>query len=172
MNWFRHLRLNLWNLWTIVQNLQCGSLEIVSLCGHTRIPSKRADHSLGYLLLGMISTVVFRTIRNAVPKDPQLQERLVGSLLFCLAVADVSGISNKSTSTCILTSNHVLSSSYPSKVGLGFWAFVLTLSKYLHFTPWHWWRTEVSSCCLERHHPWQHHVYYVLILDQVRAALK
>ncbi|KAK0506423.1 hypothetical protein EDD18DRAFT_1342732 [Armillaria luteobubalina] len=45
-----------------------------------------------YLLLGMISTVVFRTIKNAVPKDPQLQERLVGSLLFCLAAADLSHI--------------------------------------------------------------------------------
>ncbi|KAG7450765.1 uncharacterized protein BT62DRAFT_1072790 [Guyanagaster necrorhizus] len=56
--------------------------------------SKLAVWQLGncYLLLGMISTVVFRTIRNAVPKDPQLQERLVGSLLFCLAVADLSHI--------------------------------------------------------------------------------
>ncbi|KAK0198119.1 hypothetical protein F5146DRAFT_73220 [Armillaria mellea] len=56
--------------------------------------SKLAVWQLGncYLLLGMISTVVFRTIKNAVPKDPQLQERLVGSLLFCLAVADLSHI--------------------------------------------------------------------------------
>ncbi|KAF9004164.1 hypothetical protein BDZ89DRAFT_1026399 [Hymenopellis radicata] len=45
-----------------------------------------------YLLLGMVSTVVFRAVRDAVPRDLAAQERLVGALLSCLAFADVTHV--------------------------------------------------------------------------------
>ncbi|KIY63244.1 hypothetical protein CYLTODRAFT_403505 [Cylindrobasidium torrendii FP15055 ss-10] len=45
-----------------------------------------------YLLLGMVSSLVFRAIRDSVPKDLAVQERLVGALLTCLAIADVTHV--------------------------------------------------------------------------------
>jgi hypothetical protein len=43
----------------------------------------------GYLLLGLISSLVFRAARDALSKDLVAQERVVGSLLKALAIADV-----------------------------------------------------------------------------------
>jgi hypothetical protein len=48
--------------------------------------------SLGYLLLGLISTLVFRAARDALPHDPVAQERIIGASLSALAVADVSAL--------------------------------------------------------------------------------
>ncbi|KAJ7451153.1 hypothetical protein FB451DRAFT_1284865 [Mycena latifolia] len=45
-----------------------------------------------YLLLGLISSLVFRAARDSLAKDPVAQERIVGSLLAALAIADVSHI--------------------------------------------------------------------------------
>jgi hypothetical protein len=45
---------------------------------------------LAYLLLGLISSFVFRAARDALSNDPVAQERIVGSLLAALALADVS----------------------------------------------------------------------------------
>ncbi len=45
---------------------------------------------LGYLLLGLISSLVFRAIRDALPHDRVAQERIVGASLTALALADVS----------------------------------------------------------------------------------
>ena len=44
----------------------------------------------GYLLLGMISSFVFRAVRDALPDNPAAQERIIGASLFAMAVADVS----------------------------------------------------------------------------------
>jgi hypothetical protein len=46
--------------------------------------------SLGYLLLGLISSLVFRAIRDALPHDPASQERILGAAFVALALADVS----------------------------------------------------------------------------------
>ena len=50
-----------------------------------------ADFSwAGYLLLGMLSSLVFRAARDALPDNPAAQERIIGASLFAMAVADVS----------------------------------------------------------------------------------
>jgi hypothetical protein len=46
--------------------------------------------------LGLISTLVFRAIRDALPHDPVAQERIVGASLAALAIADVSTLSLRS----------------------------------------------------------------------------
>lgn len=48
---------------------------------------------IGYFLLGLISSLVFRAIRDALPHDPASQERILGAAFTALAVADVSFIS-------------------------------------------------------------------------------
>jgi len=45
-----------------------------------------------YLLLGLISSLVFRAVRDALPHDPVAQEKIVGASLTALALADVSHI--------------------------------------------------------------------------------
>jgi len=45
-----------------------------------------------YLLLGLISSIVFRAVRDALPHDLVAQERIVGASLTALALADVSHI--------------------------------------------------------------------------------
>ncbi|KAG7090716.1 hypothetical protein E1B28_009809 [Marasmius oreades] len=47
-----------------------------------------------YFLLGMISSFVFRAVRSALKHDSKSQERVVGSLLLPLAIADVIHISS------------------------------------------------------------------------------
>lgn len=44
----------------------------------------------GYLLLGMISTFVFRAVRDALPGNPAAQERIMGASFLALALADVT----------------------------------------------------------------------------------
>ncbi|PFH54680.1 hypothetical protein AMATHDRAFT_134070 [Amanita thiersii Skay4041] len=45
-----------------------------------------------YLLLGLISSFTFRAIKEALPHNPQAQERIVSAILAALAVADVTHI--------------------------------------------------------------------------------
>ncbi|EIW65221.1 uncharacterized protein TRAVEDRAFT_68765 [Trametes versicolor FP-101664 SS1] len=45
-----------------------------------------------YLLLGMISTFVFRAVRDALPGNPAAQERIMGASFLALALADVTHI--------------------------------------------------------------------------------
>ncbi|KAF7310425.1 hypothetical protein HMN09_00584500 [Mycena chlorophos] len=45
-----------------------------------------------YLLLGLVSSFVFRAARDALKHDLPAQERVVGSLLTALAIADLSHI--------------------------------------------------------------------------------
>lgn len=44
------------------------------------------------MLLGLISSLVFRAVRDALPHDPVAQERIVGASLTALAIADVSAV--------------------------------------------------------------------------------
>lgn len=44
----------------------------------------------GYLLLGMLSSLVFRAIRDALPGNPAAQERILGASLLAMAIADAS----------------------------------------------------------------------------------
>lgn len=46
-------------------------------------------HCIGYLLLGLISTLVFRAVRDALPNNPVAQERIIGASFMALAIADV-----------------------------------------------------------------------------------
>jgi hypothetical protein len=47
---------------------------------------------LGYLLLGMLSSLVFRAIRDALPSNPAAQERILGASLLAMAIADASDL--------------------------------------------------------------------------------
>jgi hypothetical protein len=44
----------------------------------------------GYMLLSLISTLVFRAVRDTLQNDPAAQERIVGASMTALAIADVS----------------------------------------------------------------------------------
>ena len=46
-------------------------------------------YDAGYLLLGMLSSLVFRAVRDALPDNPAAQERILGASLFAMGVADV-----------------------------------------------------------------------------------
>lgn len=43
----------------------------------------------GYLLLGMLSSLVFRAVRDALPDNPAAQERIIGASLLAMGIADV-----------------------------------------------------------------------------------
>ncbi|KAJ4485452.1 hypothetical protein J3R30DRAFT_3364859 [Lentinula aciculospora] len=45
-----------------------------------------------YMLLGLISSLVFRAARDALRGNPVAQERIIGSTLTALAIADVSSL--------------------------------------------------------------------------------
>ncbi|KAI0344241.1 hypothetical protein BDW22DRAFT_1144872 [Trametopsis cervina] len=45
-----------------------------------------------YLLLGMLSSLAFRAVRDALPDNPAAQERILGASLFAMAVADATHI--------------------------------------------------------------------------------
>jgi len=45
-----------------------------------------------YFLLGMISTLVFRAVRDSLPNNPIAQERILGACFHALAIADVTHI--------------------------------------------------------------------------------
>ncbi|KAF9229805.1 hypothetical protein BS17DRAFT_771948 [Gyrodon lividus] len=45
-----------------------------------------------YMLLGLISSLVFRAIRDTLPDNPEAQERILGASMTALALADVTHI--------------------------------------------------------------------------------
>ncbi|KAF9015390.1 hypothetical protein BDQ17DRAFT_1340983 [Cyathus striatus] len=45
-----------------------------------------------YLLLGLISSLVFRAVRNSLPGNAVAQERIIGASLTALAIADLTHI--------------------------------------------------------------------------------
>jgi len=45
-----------------------------------------------YMLLGLISSFVFRAIRDTLPNNPEAQERILGASMTALALADVTHI--------------------------------------------------------------------------------
>lgn len=44
----------------------------------------------GYMLLGLLESLGFRAVKDALPDNPKAQERIIGASLFSMAVADVS----------------------------------------------------------------------------------
>ncbi|KAF8605029.1 hypothetical protein BDV93DRAFT_521912 [Ceratobasidium sp. AG-I] len=47
-----------------------------------------------YMLLGLISSLVFRAIRDALPHDLVAQEKIIGASLTALAIADLTHVMN------------------------------------------------------------------------------
>uniref|UniRef100_A0A8H7YAL3 DUF7704 domain-containing protein n=1 Tax=Psilocybe cubensis TaxID=181762 RepID=A0A8H7YAL3_PSICU len=43
-----------------------------------------------YLLLGLISSLVFRSVRDALPNNPAAQERILGASFLALGIADLT----------------------------------------------------------------------------------
>ena len=74
----------------------------------------------GYLLLGMLSSLVFRAVRDALPENPAAQERIIGASLFAMAVADVR------ISACILRAGTYSSSTIrlPSKLKVSLYSVI------------------------------------------------
>lgn len=46
----------------------------------------------GYMLLGLLSSFVFRAVRDALPNNPAAQERILGASFLAMAIADVSSL--------------------------------------------------------------------------------
>ena len=67
---------------------------------------------VGYLLLGMLESIVFRVIRDALPGNPVGQERILGASLLAMGIADVSSFQLNDSSYNFLSGNAV---SYPSR---------------------------------------------------------
>ncbi len=67
---------------------QLGNCAFRGLCSFSPRPDLLGD--TGYLLLGMLSSLVFRAIRDALPGNPAAQERILGASLLAMAIADVS----------------------------------------------------------------------------------
>lgn len=44
---------------------------------------------IGYFLLGLISSLVFRAVRDTLPNNPMAQERILGASFLALGIADV-----------------------------------------------------------------------------------
>ena len=68
-----------------------GNLETVYIIYSDLIlhPSNALAMLQGYMLLGLISSLVFRAVRNALPHDPVSQECILGASFTALAIADV-----------------------------------------------------------------------------------
>ncbi|EIM88363.1 uncharacterized protein STEHIDRAFT_167669 [Stereum hirsutum FP-91666 SS1] len=45
-----------------------------------------------YMLLGLLESLGFRAVKDALPDNPKAQERIIGASLFAMAVADVTHI--------------------------------------------------------------------------------
>ena len=64
----------------------------------------------GYFLLCLISSIVFRAIRDTLPDNPPAQERIMGACLLALGIADVSSLSFDAITSlkcCLLLVNPV-----------------------------------------------------------------
>ncbi|KAI0306898.1 hypothetical protein B0F90DRAFT_1622018 [Multifurca ochricompacta] len=65
--------------------------QVSSLDGRTRMAIWQLGNCC-YLLLGMLSSLVFRAIRDALPNNPIAQERILGASLLAMAIADATHI--------------------------------------------------------------------------------
>ena len=81
-----------------------GYLAINKLCLHYLYINTICSLSLGYFLLSLISSFVFRAIRDALPDNPAAQERILGASFLALGIADVSHL---------LTSNYRIILQFP-----------------------------------------------------------
>lgn len=59
------------------------------------------DDLSGYLLLGLLSSFVFRAVRDALPNNPAAQERIIGAAFLALGIADVSSVPNRTSKKTI-----------------------------------------------------------------------
>ena len=70
--------------------------------------------------MGLISSFVFRAIRDALPDNPAAQERILGASFLALGIADVS---------------HLLTSNYRTILPFSFFLTVDTVRILLSFGP-------------------------------------
>lgn len=112
------------------------------------------ERSLGYLLLGLISSLVFRAIRDALPNNPEAQERILGAGFTALALADVGFVHFSYLVTrltnCII--GNTVSLSALQKFALR------NMFQYCCFIYWSPRRAQVLLWQVESHDPWQHHL--------------
>lgn len=72
-------------------HLAVGKLYVGRIAGVVVRASQATLNVSGYFLLSLMSSFVFRAVRDSVP-NPVPQERLVGAVLMVLAIADVSSM--------------------------------------------------------------------------------
>ncbi|KAF9242347.1 hypothetical protein BU15DRAFT_60471 [Melanogaster broomeanus] len=56
---------------------------------YTSVTYQYTEYSTGYMLLSLISSLVYRAIRDTLPHNPEAQERILGASLTAFALADV-----------------------------------------------------------------------------------
>ena len=66
--------------------------EFVAECDNTLLLT--VLFILGYFLLGLSSSLVFRAVRDALPNNAIAQERILGASLLVLGIGDVSSTSS------------------------------------------------------------------------------
>ena len=69
---------------------QLGNCALSGLKHQLCAASDVRPTAAGYLLLGLISTFVFRAVRDTLPGNAAAQERILGASFTALALADVS----------------------------------------------------------------------------------
>lgn len=68
---------------------QLGSCRFNDSCNSTTLGL--INNSLpGYLMLGLLTSFIFRAARDALRSNPAAQEKIVGAGLFALTIVDVS----------------------------------------------------------------------------------
>jgi len=72
---------------TRAQSWPCGNFRAVRSVDPECQP--KSHFCIGYFVVSALSSIVFRTVRDAVPTNPALQERLIGASLLALGIADV-----------------------------------------------------------------------------------
>jgi len=83
-------------IWTIpgAKNFHDGLIPSTAPSGPLDPRTTMAILQLGnaYFLLSLLSSLVFRAVRDALPSNPVAQDRIVGAQLTALAIADISHI--------------------------------------------------------------------------------
>ena len=60
---------------------------------------------IGYFLLAMLSSFVFRAVRDALPGNPAAQEHIINAIFLALGIADVSSLDGLSRRFRTLSAN-------------------------------------------------------------------
>lgn len=125
------------------------------------------------MLLGLISSLVFRAVRDALRGNPVAQERIIGSALTALAIADVRVYHEYLNMYVILLTGSIYASF--RSLSQQCRCFMITYKKTdpcdfgqcfgnIHWTAF---RLAIQHCVLERYHPWKYHIHAVSFLCQV-----